>query len=329
MFGDDWGHRSDVESQVHLIRKLFNASGVKHRQTAVELLSYYQEAHSTADRMREYERLAYPLAREALEASLALAGKPAGAVTDLIVASCTGYSAPGLDIYLACDLGMESDVRRLMIGHMGCHGAVIGLRNALAALRAREDAIVALVAVELCSLHFNHKLDPGVVAAFALFADAAGAVVLSARGGGHGPELVDAYCAADFGAMDQMSWKVTDEGFIMGLSRRIPVTLRRHADTIACRLLTPHGLTPSDVTHWLVHPGGPDILEVVADKLSLSDEQTALSRQVLRENGNCSSPTVLLVLERLLRSGRTRTGDWGVMMSFGPGLTLETCLLRF
>jgi predicted naringenin-chalcone synthase len=279
--------------------------------------------------MREYERLAYPLAREALEACLARAEQPANMITDLIVASCTGYSAPGLDIFLARDLGMQSDVRRLIIGHMGCHGAIIGLRNALAALRAHEDGVVALIAVELCSLHFSPRLDVGVLASLALFGDAAGALALTACGGGQGPELVDTYCAADFDAAEQMSWKITDEGFLMGLSRRIPLTLRRHVDTIACRLLTPHGLAQSDITHWIVHPGGPDILEVVADKLGLSDEQTALSRQVLREHGNCSAPTVLLVLDRLLRSGQTHPGEWGVMMAFGPGLTLEMCLLRF
>jgi predicted naringenin-chalcone synthase len=329
LFGNDWSQLPDVAKQVRQITRLFDASGVEHRQTAVDVLSYYRQPHSTAERMREYERLAYPLAREALEACLGCAKERACAITDLIVASCTGYSAPGLDIFLARDLNMKPGVRRLIIGHMGCHGAIIGLRNALAALRAREDAIVALIAVELCSLHFNPQPDAGVIASLALFGDAAGALVLTARGVEQGPELVDTYCAADFDAVDQMSWKITDEGFLMGLSRRIPLTLRRHVDAIARRLLAPHGLAPSDVTHWLIHPGGPDILAVVADKLALSDEQMALSRQVLREHGNCSAPTVLLILDRLLRSGRPRSGEWGVMMGFGPGLTLETCLLRF
>jgi predicted naringenin-chalcone synthase len=329
LFGDDWTERPDVADQVHLITRLFDASGVERRQTAVEVLTYHRQPHSTGERMRDYERLAYPLAREALEACLEHAVQPARAVTDLIIASCTGYTAPGLDILLARDLGMRSDVRRLIIGHMGCHGAIIGLRNSLAALRAHDDAVVAMIAVELCSLHFNPKLDPGVLASLALFGDAAGALVLTACGGAQGPELVDTYCAADFDTLEQMSWKITDEGFLMGLSRRIPLTLRRRVDAVACQLLTPHGLSSSDIAHWIVHPGGPDILEVVANKLALSDEQIALSRQVLREHGNCSAPSVLLILDRLLRSGRPQPGEWGVMMAFGPGLTLETCLLRF
>ncbi len=94
-------------------------------------------------------------------------------------------------------------------------------------------------------------------------------------------------------------------------------------------LLAPHDLRAADITHWIVHPGGPAILEAVQRKLELGDEQLAGSWEVLRERGNCSSATVLLILERLLRSGRARAGEWGVMMAFGPGLTLETCLLRF
>jgi predicted naringenin-chalcone synthase len=95
------------------------------------------------------------------------------------------------------------------------------------------------------------------------------------------------------------------------------------------RLLRPHGLDVSDIDHWLIHPGGPSILQAVQRRLGLREDAVALSWQVLRENGNCSSPTVLMILDRLLRSDRAQPGDWGVMLAFGPGLTIETCLLRF
>jgi predicted naringenin-chalcone synthase len=94
-------------------------------------------------------------------------------------------------------------------------------------------------------------------------------------------------------------------------------------------LLAPQGLTVGDITHWLVHPGGPSILDAIQRELRLSQEQMMLSWEVLRDHGNCSSTTVLLMLDRLLRSGHTKHGEWAVMMAFGPGLTLETCLLRF
>ncbi len=115
----------------------------------------------------------------------------------------------------------------------------------------------------------------------------------------------------------------------MGLSPRVPVTLRRNISGALEELLAPHDLRPSDITHWMVHPGGPSILEVIQRQVELSDEQMALSWQILREHGNCSSATVLLILDALIRSGKPRRGEWGVMMAFGPGLTLELCLLRF
>jgi predicted naringenin-chalcone synthase len=163
----------------------------------------------------------------------------------------------------------------------------------------------------------------------ALFADAAAAMILSVDEHATGPEVVDTYCEADLASMDQMTWTITDSRFVMELSPRIPVSLKRSVKGVVTRLLERNNLVSSDITHWLVHPGGPSILEVVQQRLELSDEQMELSWRVLREHGNCSSATVLLILDALLRSGRVNRGDYGVMMAFGPGLTLETCLLRF
>src|SRR5262249_50010278 len=149
-------------------------------------------------------------------------------------------------------------------------------------------AVVALTTVEICSLHFNvgkDHLDSGRIAGTALFGDAAASVLLKACDDAVGPELVDAYCAADFRTSDQMTWKITDEGFAMGLSSRIPITLRRNVAGVVDRLLAPHGLTRTDIAHWLVHPGGPDVLDSVSSALELGDEQLAISWQVLRDHG--------------------------------------------
>lgn len=332
LFGDDWETRQDVARHVRLIERLFSSSGVARRQMAVEVFSYFVDPPPTSRRMLDYEQLAYPLARRALVGCLDNAGRSASEVTDFIVVSCTGYSAPGLDILLARDLGMPPDVRRLIVGHMGCFGALVGLRSALGALRAHEGATAAVTTVEVSSLHFppaESRLDLGSLTGSALFGDGAATVLLSASSDATGPELVETYCAADFGASEQMSWKISDEGFVLALSPRIPLTLRRKVAGVVDRLLATRGLTPSDVTHWLIHPGGPDILTAVAEALALSDRQMALSWGVLRDHGNCSSSTVLLMLDRLLRSREAKRGEWGVMMAFGPGLTLETGLFRF
>ena len=330
ILGPDWAVRPELAERARLIERLFTAAGVEQRQSAVNLGAYYQQPRTTGDRMAEYQRAAPDLGRRALEACLGTReSRSAAQVTDLITVSCTGYSAPGLDIQLARDLGLSHDVRRVVIGHMGCHGALAGIRQAMATVRANPGALAALVSVELCSLHFTPTLDTEVLASYALFGDAAAALLLTSDPSLPGPDVVDTYCAADFSSADQMSWTITDAGFRMRLSPRVPITLRRNVSAVVANLLDPHGLSVGDVTHWLIHPGGPSILEVIQRKLELSDEQMAPSWQVLREHGNCSSATVLLILDELLSASSARPGEWGVMMAFGPGLTLETCLLRF
>lgn len=327
-------HDATHAERARKIERLFAASRVERRQSAVDLRAFYQRPRTTGERMLEYQSAAYAVGRAALEACLSGDERPTvREITDLITVSCTGYSAPGLDIQLARDLSIPAETRRVVIGHMGCYGAIVGLRQAAAAVRARPGAVAAVLSVELSSLHFAPVLDHDMLMSFALFGDAAGAVVVGpadASGASQrGPQVVDSFCVADFSSADQMSWTISDFGFIMGLSPRVPVTLQRHVAGAVARLLEPHNLRADAVTHWLIHPGGPSILEAIQRKLELSEEQMGLSWRILRERGNCSSATVLLILDELMRSGRARPGEWGVMMAFGPGLTLETCLLRF
>ncbi|HEX6541191.1 MAG TPA: type III polyketide synthase [Ktedonobacterales bacterium] len=321
--GSDWQTRPEVAQ----LRRLFRATHVERRRFALDLLAYYDRPRTTADRMAAYQVDGYSLGREALEACLCQS--EGQAVSDLLLVSCTGYAAPGLDILLARDLRLPNDVRRVCIGHMGCHGALVGLRQALATLRAYPDATVALLSVELSGLHFSPTQNIEAMTSFALFGDAAVALTLSQDAEAHGPALVDTYNFADFSTAEQMSWTITDTGFAMSLSPRVPVTLRRQVRGAVERLLAPHKLAIPDITHWIVHPGGPSILEVIQQRLELRDEQIAPSWRVLAERGNCSSATVLLILDDLLQSGATQPGEWGVMMAFGPGLSLELALWRF
>lgn len=329
--GPGWRERAADAASAQMMERLFQASHVEQRHSAVDLPAYYSRPRSTGERMAEYAKVAPQVGQAALTTALDLAAAhiTPSQISDFVVVSCTGYSAPGLDVSLASACALPRDVRRVVVGHMGCFGAIVGLRQALASVRAHPGAIAALLSVELATLHFAPTLDREVLTSFALFGDAAATVVLGDVPGATGPELVDTYCSADFAAADQMSWTITDQGFVMTLSPRVPVSLRRSIGDVVERLLTPHGLNVQDVTHWLVHPGGPSILDAIQGKLELSDEQMALSWHVLRAHGNCSSATVLMELDTLMRSGVTRTGEWGVMMAFGPGLTLETCLLRF
>ncbi|MFD4999433.1 type III polyketide synthase [Streptomyces buecherae] len=307
-----------------MARRIFENSGISTRSTAVDPRTEKAvSTWSTGQRMSRYITEALPLGKEAVTGALAAAGLAPEDVGLLAVASCTGYTTPGLDLRLADELGMSSRVQRLFIGHMGCYAAIpaLGSVSDFVASRGRPAVLLCL---ELTSLHVQPPTeDLEQVVAHALFADAAAAVVVEPDAGG-GHEVVDVVAITDHSTADLMSWEITDLGFRMGLSPKVPDVLAQHVvEMVRDQLLAPHGLTPADVGGWAVHPGGKRILEVVGDRLRLPDDALRPSYDVLDECGNCSSPTVLMVLERMPRTDRPI-----VAMAFGPGLTLYAALLR-
>jgi alkylresorcinol/alkylpyrone synthase len=317
-----------------MAERTFRSAGVKRRHAAVNPLVEDVSSWSTGERMRRYVAEALPLGKEAVGAALADAGLAPDEVGLLAVVSCTGYVTPGLDIRVAADLGMAPDVQRLFLGHMGCYAAIPGLGAVADYVTARGRPAVALC-LELTSLHVQPptdgrgRVDRGQVVAHALFGDAAAAVVVTPdapREGGL--EVVDIAALTDPATADHMTWDVTDLGFRMGLSPEVPRVLARHVRGMVTGLLGRHGLTTADVDGWAVHPGGPRILSTVAERLALPDSALDGSHRVLAERGNCSSATVLLVLDALRGAGRPRPGRAAVAMAFGPGLTLYAALLR-
>ena len=271
-------------------------------------------------------RDAIPLGAEAIEACLRDSGLAAADVDQLTVVTCTGYGTPGLDIRLAAELGMSSHTQRTHIGHMGCYAAVPGLATVADAAVARGKVAVMLC-LELTSLHIQPPTDdPEQLVAHALFSDAA--VAVSVLPDAPGLEVLDVAALTDAATASYMTWDVTDLGFRMGLSTRVPDVLDRHVAGVVDDLLAANGLRREDVAAWATHPGGPRILDVVADRLELPREAHDASRETLAEHGNCSSATVLLVLERLRAEGRTQPGEHVVTLAFGPGLTLYAALLR-
>jgi alkylresorcinol/alkylpyrone synthase len=303
--------------------RVFRGAGVHNRHLAVNPLVEDVSGWPTGERMRRYVTEALPLGKEAVAAALADAGLAAEDVGLFAVVSCTGYATPGIDIRTAAALGMALDVQRLVVGHMGCYAAVpaLGTVGDFAVARGRPAVLLCL---ELTSLHVQPPTDDlGQVVSHALFGDAAAAVVVE-PGPGPGLELVDVAAVTDPGTADHMTWDVTDLGFRMTLSPEVPRVLARHVAPAVSRMLGRHGLRASDVDAWAVHPGGPRILDTVSEHLDLPPHALDASRRVLAERGNCSSATVLLVLD----ADRPGIGQHAVVMAFGPGLTLYAALLR-
>ncbi len=219
---------------------------------------------------------------------------------------------------------------------MGCYAALPGLGATADFVSARSKPAVMLC-LELTSLHVQPTTETArsghptpkdlqQMVAHALFSDAAAAVVMEPSG--DGMEVVDVVARTDVATADHMTWDVTDLGFKMGLSPTVPDVLARHARPVVEELLAAHGLPTGDVDGGAIHPGGRKIVEVVGDVLGLAEEQLAPSYDVLRDVGNCSSATVLLVLERLAATVDVPVGGAVVVIAFGPGLTLYAALLR-
>ncbi|WP_170210553.1 type III polyketide synthase [Saccharopolyspora antimicrobica] len=308
-----------------LARRLFSAVGVHRRHTVANPLEEDLSGWTTAARMRRFDELAPPLGHRAVLAALTDAGLAAEDVGLLTVASCTGYGTPGLDIKLAGSLGMRPDLRRLFVGHMGCYAALPALGGVVDFAAARDRPAV-LLCLELTSLHIQPPTaDPQQIVSHALFGDAAVAVVVHPRA--PGLAVLDVAAFTDTSGLDQMTWDITDLGFRMGLSPRVPDVLARHLGAVIGDLLDRNGLGLADVAGWAVHPGGPRILDTVEETLGLPATALRSSREVLAEHGNCSSATLLLVLRKLI-GGELRGGGHVVAMAFGPGLTLYAALLR-
>jgi predicted naringenin-chalcone synthase len=322
-FAEHYGHHP-------LAQRIWERAGVQTRHGVADPRTDDVSSWGTEQRMRRFVTEGVALGKEAVNNSLADAGVAPDQVGQFTVASCTGYATPGLDILLARDLGMPVSTQRLHVGHMGCYAAIPGLA-AVAASTFMRDEVSVLLCVELTSLHVQPRdesggrLDVEQVVAHALFSDAAAAVVIAPDA--PGLEFVDVVARTDVARSPLMTWDVTDLGFRMGLSPEVPTVLAEHVTEAVAALLSPHGLANDDVVRWAIHPGGPRIVEVVADRLELDDEAVATSRQVLAEHGNCSSATVLLILDRILDEG-LEPGDPVVVMAFGPGLTLYAALLR-
>jgi predicted naringenin-chalcone synthase len=316
----------DDEALARRLRYLYRRSQIQFRHSCgaefTEMPGDLAGETGTAQRMEIYEKQAVPLAeaaaRQALKDLFQLEE-----ITHLIAVTCTGFFAPGPELALVERLGLRRQVRRLQIGFMGCQAALQGLQVADAICRSDAEAVVLLVCVELCTLHFCRIPTAENLVVNSLFADGAAAVVLSAPGRRQGRGLCALEGFASYvvpNTPELLSWRIGDQGFRMGLDTAAPRIVGRAVPAFVEGLLAAGGWERTGVDFWAVHPGGRAILETVERALALPRTALEPARAVLREYGNMSSPTLLFVLERILAQGRPGRG---VALSFGPGLSLE------
>lgn len=315
-----------------LFRRMADRSQIAHRWSclapavpdapgadeAIDTTGFYRFGSfpSTADRMRRFEADAPDLVTRAVE-RLDLGPSPP---THLIIVSCTGLSAPGLDFTLIDRFGLDPSIERTVIGFMGCYAAINGLKLARHIVWAEPKARVLLVCIELCTLHLQESTDLEQVLTFLIFGDGCAAALISAEPSGFALDGFQAIRVA--GTAGQITWQIRDRGFDMTLSGRVPGSIADGLRSASGRLL-PDG--PEAIDLWAVHPGGRSVLDAVEAALGLPASALATSRDILRSYGNMSSATVLFVLEAMLREDPG--GRRGCAMAFGPGLVAET--MRF
>lgn len=317
-----------------LFRRMSRMSAIEHRYSFVNPVvtpdgtwkdadGFYVPGDfaSTLRRMQAFERFAPRLARCALD-RLSLSAKERDGITHVIVTSCTGLYAPGLDYEIVEHLSLNSTVERTMIGFMGCYAAINALKSARHIVRSEPDAKVLLVSLELCSLHMQETASIEQLLAFLVFADGCAAYLVSAEPTGF---ALDSFLAVRLaGTTELITWRIGENGFDMQLSGKVPGELR--SGLAASSLEITRGREPASLDLWAVHPGGRTVLDAAENGLALPASALTASRDILARFGNMSSATVMFVLEQLMR--HATPGQQGCAMSFGPGVTAETMLFH-
>jgi predicted naringenin-chalcone synthase len=323
----DWAHGHIEDPRMRkLFLRMAERSGIEHRWSVLAPAPggrphnhpggfYHGEAPSTARRMQVYAEEAPKLALAAiarLREQVELDG-----ITHLVVASCTGFIAPGIDQIIARELGLEG-VERTVVGFMGCYAAVCALRTAYHIARSDPEARVLAVTVELCSLHLQKTQQLESLLAQLQFSDGAGAALVTSEP--TGLEMTHLFSMQLEDSAELIQWRIGDTGFEMTLSGEVPVRIRDALAEEKVRSTIFNGWGPDQISSWAVHAGGRSILDAAEKGLELPQGALWASRDVLARCGNMSSSTLMFTLSELI--DRPDTGK-GVAIAFGPGLAAE------
>lgn len=318
----------------NLFRRMARLSAIEHRYSFIDPVATEDGSWKdreeifatgnfpvTARRMMFFERFAPQLAKSALD-RLAVTDEERRSVTHVIVTSCTGLYAPGLDFEVVNHLGLDPSVERTMIGFMGCYAAINALKSANHIVRSEPQARVLILNLELCTLHLQESHELEQVLSFLVFADGCAASLVSAEPQGL---AIDSFLAVTIPETSQLiTWRIGELGFDMQLSGKVPGEIGKALGELGSKVT--RGRDPLSIDLWAVHPGGRSVLDSVEKGLGLPENALECSRDVLARYGNMSSATVMFVLQHVME--RAQAGQSGCAMSFGPGLTAETMLFH-
>jgi alkylresorcinol/alkylpyrone synthase len=328
------------EREKRILRHLYSHSGIETRHSVIpdytlpiDAWEFFPKSRNLEpfptleQRMEWFNIHALPLSLQTAKKCIdGVIGKHE--ITHLITVSCTGMSAPGLELELMEAMGLNANVNRTAINFMGCYAAIHGLKMANDIVNATPASKVLVVCTELCSLHYQKTFTQDSITAPLLFGDGSAAALVCADSDDiPGLHLKSFYSEVMKGGKSSMSWNLSSNGFIMTLSSDVPELFRTDIGPLKERALAKAGLSREALKYWCIHPGGKRILQAITTGLLLTDADLAPSYKILRDYGNMSSATILFVLKEMWDT-TMKDADANVFCAaFGPGLTMESVIL--
>lgn len=328
-----WG--ATLESP-ELLRRLHRNTGVDGRYLALPVQAY-PKLTGWGEVNDLWIEVALDLGQQAISCALTNAGLAARDLCAFFFTSVTGIASPSIDALLINRIGLSPNIRRIPMFGLGCVAGAAGIARAADYVKAYPSQMAVLLSVELCSLTIQKEdLSAANLISAGLFGDGAAAVIVA------GDECTALTAAEDLGPAilatrsvfypqteQMMGWKISEKGFSIVLSREVPDLVRKQIGIDVDSFLAEYGHARSDIGSWVLHTGGPKVLEAIEDALDLRDGQLRASWDCLRKTGNLSSASVLVVLEEIMKNRRPAPGTLGLMAAMGPGFCSELLLLRW
>src|SRR5271170_6840312 len=322
-----WGNGPDNGA---VLDRLHSRTGVEWRYFSRQLGDY--NAMDTWGKSNNvWIEVAEQLGEQSIECLLKQTGVTRERIAALFFVSVTGVSSPSIDARLVNRMGLSPQIKRNPIFGLGCVAGAAGLARAADYVRAYPDQIAVLLSVELCSLTWQRDdFNVANLIATGLFGDGAAAVLVAGdQVKLQGPKILGSACSFYPDTEDVMGWKISEKGFQVMLSPNVPAVVRENLGRDVDAFLATHGMTRAQVHSWIMHPGGPKVLEAVADALGLHDGELQLSWDALQRVGNLSSASVLVVLDQVMTQRRPKPGSRSVLAAMGPGFCSEMLLLEW
>jgi alkylresorcinol/alkylpyrone synthase len=323
-------HWNQTPGNAAMLERLHSRTGVAGRYFSLPL-EQYPPLDTFGKTNDVWIETAERLGEQAIECVLKKAGVDREQIGALFFVSVTGVASPSVDALLVDRMRLSPRIKRNPIFGLGCVAGAAGLARAADYVRAYPDQIAVLLSVELCSLTFQRDdFNVANLIATGLFGDGAAAVLVAGEQVNlKGPRILGSACSFYPNTRDVMGWKISEKGFQVVLSPSVPTVVRENLGRDMDAFLAQHEMTRDQVDSWIMHPGGPKVLEAVADALGLNNGELELSWDALQRVGNLSSASVLVVLDEVMTHRRPKPGSRSVLAAMGPGFCSEMSLLEW